>query len=223
MRTNSCGPSLLIRPRRPHSRTFRSLVTLCIFLLPTLAFAQIGELENPGTVSAIQDRAFRMNTEFNLAVGFLPLDAFTKQIYGQVSFVYHFTDLFAWQVGRGAYGYNWSTGLKQELEKMYGVLPTTIDSIQFFVGSDLILTPFYGKTAVINKFVLYAEAYLMLGATVFKYTNAFRPAVNVGAGVRLFQNKYISYRLEVTDNIVLRDKPEQVLQLNLMLALNFGS
>lgn len=189
----------------------------------TATLAQTSELENPGSVSAIQDRAYRMNSEFALAVGFLPLDAFTKQVYAQVSFVYHFTDLFAWQVGRGAYGYNWSTGLKAELEKSYGVLPTTIDVVQFFVGSDLMFTPFYGKTAVLNKAVIFAEAYLLLGVTVFKYTNAFRPAVNVGGGVRLFQNKWVSYRLEVTDNVVLKEKPEQVLQVNVMLALNFGS
>jgi len=197
-----------------------SLAALCI---ATSAFAQTSELENPGTVSAIQERPYRMASEFALALGFLPLDAFTKQIYGQVSFVYHFTDLFAWQVGRGAYGYNWSTGLKDELERVYGVQPTTIDAVQFFVGSDLMFTPFFGKTAVFNKAVIYAEAYILLGATVFKYTNAFRPAANVGGGVRVFQNKYVSYRLEVTDNVVIKEKPEQVLQINLMLALNFGS
>lgn len=199
----------------------RRMVALCL-LASTAAFAQTSELENPGSVAAIQDREFRLSNELNLAVGMLPLDAFTKQVYAQVSYVFHFTDSFAWQVGRGAYGYNWSTGLKAELERQYGVLPTTIDVVQFFVGSDLMFKPFYGKTAVLNKLVLYYEAYLLLGVTVFKYTNAFRPAVNVGGGVRLFQNKYVSYRLEVTDNVVLKEKPEQVLQLNLMLALNFG-
>jgi outer membrane beta-barrel protein len=200
----------------------RTLVTIAVFAAGS-AFAQTQELENPGTVAAIQDRAYRMAAEFDLAVGVLPLDAFTKQVYAQVSFVYHFTDYFAWQVGRGAYGYNWSTGLKNELEKTYAVLPTTIDAVQFFVGSDLMFTPFFGKIAVLNRFVVFYEAYLLLGATVFKYTNAFRPAINVGGGVRVFQNKYVSYRLEVSDNVVIRDKPEQVLQINLMLALNFGS
>ncbi|MBL8953330.1 MAG: outer membrane beta-barrel domain-containing protein [Myxococcaceae bacterium] len=199
------------------------VVLLAAFVLtPGAALAQ-SELENPGSVSAIQERAFRMSTEFNLAIGVLPLDAFTKQVYGQVSFVYHFTDYFAWQVGRGAYGYNWSTGLKAQLEKDYGVLPTTIDVIQFFVGSDLMFSPFYGKAAILNRAVIYYEAYLLVGVSVFKYTNAFRPAANIGGGIRIFQNKYVSYRLEVTDNIVIKERPEQVMQINLMLALNFGS
>ena len=200
----------------------RSLIVIAS-LAAGAAFGQTSELENPGSVSAIQDRAYRMAAEFDLTVGVLPLDAFTKQVYAQVAFVYHFTDYFAWQVGRAAYGYNWSTGLKNQLEKDYAVLPTTIDSIQFFVGSDLMFTPFYGKIAVLNRFVVFYEAYLMLGVTVFKYTNAFRPAANIGGGLRVFQNKYVSYRLEVTDAIVIRDRPEQVLHINLMLALNFGS
>ena len=197
-------------------------LALCLSL-SLVAAAQTSQLENPGSVSAIQERAYRMSSEFNLAVGFLPLDAFTKQVYGQVAFVYHFTDYFAWQVGRGAYGYNWSTGLKNALENDYGVLPTTIDMVQFFVGSDLMISPFYGKVALLNRAVIFYEAYLLVGVTVFKYTNAFRPAANIGGGIRIFQNKYVSYRLEVTDNIVIRDKPEQVMQINLMLALNFGS
>jgi hypothetical protein len=103
-------------------------VAVAALLAATAATAQTAELENPGSVSAIQERPYRMAAEFALAVGVLPLDAFTKQIYGQVLFAYHFTDYFAWQVGRGAYGYNWSTGLKNQLEKDYAVLPTTIDS-----------------------------------------------------------------------------------------------
>ncbi len=95
--------------------------------------------------------------------------------------------------------------------------------MQFFVGSDLMFSPFFGKTAVLNKTVLYFEAYLMVGVTVFKYTNAFRPGANLGGGVRLFQNKYVSYRLEVTDDIIITEKPYNVMAVNLMLALNFGS
>jgi outer membrane beta-barrel protein len=199
------------------------LALIVVALVPALVFAQAEELENPGSVSAIQTRPYRMASEINLCVGLLPADAFTKTVYGQVSFVYHFTDTFAWQVGRGAYGYNIDTGLKDSLERNFAVLPTATDTVQFFVGSDLMFSPFFGKTAVLNKTVLYFEAYLMVGVTVFKYTNAFRPGANLGGGVRLFQNKYVSYRLEVTDDIIITDKPFNVMMVNLMLALNFGS
>jgi outer membrane beta-barrel protein len=201
-----------------------TLLLLCL-ALPTAAFAQTDELENPGTVSAIQERAFRMNHELTLGVGSLPLDAFYKGFYAQVSYTFHFTDNFAWQVGRGGYSYNLKTGLREQLEKDFGVIPTVFEEVQYMVGSDLLWKPFYGKAAVLNSRVIYFETHLLAGATVFKFTNGFKPALNLGLGFRVFQNKVISYRLDVTDNIVfsLSQRPFNVMTIQLMLALNFGA
>ena len=192
-------------------------------MLPAVAFAQAEELENPGTVAAVQDRAYRLGHELTLTVGALPLDAFTKTLYGQVSYTYHFSDGFAWQVGRGAYGYNLDTGLRDQLERDFGVLPTTFDEVQYMVGSDLIFSPLYGKGALFNTSVVHFESYLIVGATVFKYTHAFKPAVNAGLGFRLFQTKHLSYKLDLTDAVVVQAKPFNVLAIQLSAALNFGA
>jgi outer membrane beta-barrel protein len=202
----------------------RALLAFAL-LVPLLAFGQASELENPGSVAAVQERPYRLTHELNLAIGSLPLDAFTKSFYGQVGYIFHFTDTFAWQVGRGAYNYNIQTGLRQRLETDYGVLPTAVEEAQFFVGSDLIVSPLYGKVALLNKFLLHVESSLILGLSIFKYSVAgFSPAVNVGAALRLFQNKYVSYRIDVTDQIVITTrKASNVLALQLVLAVNFGS
>jgi outer membrane beta-barrel protein len=196
-------------------------------LLSHTAYAQVDELENPGTVNAIQERAYRMEHEFDLSVGVLPLDAFTKNFYAQVGYTLHFTDSFAWQIGRGAYGYSANTGLREQLQRDFGVLPTAFDQIPFFVGSDLMWKPFYGKLSVLNKAVIHGEFFLLLGASVFKYTTAFRPAVNVGGGGRIFLSRYASIRLDVTDNVVLSTSGNatsvlNVMALTLSLGINFG-
>jgi outer membrane beta-barrel protein len=201
---------------------------LVLALLPAAAFAQLEQLENPGTVSAVQQRPYRMQHEFNLAVGVLPLDAFYKGLFAQVGYTYHWTDTFAWQVGRGAYNYPARTGLREELERVYNVLPTAVDEVQYFIGSDLMWKPFYGKMAVLNRVVWHGEAYLMLGGTIFKFTNAFRPAVNLGGGVRLFVSRYASFRLEFTDNIVLptgggSTSIMQVATVSFLLGVNLGA
>ena len=203
----------------------------------TAALAQTSELENPGSVSAIQQRPYRMAAEIDLAAGMLPLDAFSKTLYGQVSFVYHFTDWLGWQIGRFGYDYNWASGLRQQLERDFAVNAHSFDQIQFFIGSDLMLTPFYGKSSVANRFVIHYEAYLLVGATVFKYlsfpsTNAagmvtpaplaIRPGIDLGGGVRLFFNKYLSVRAELIDDIVVGTKLGNVLAASLMLCLNIG-
>lgn len=208
----------------------RALVVAVGLLVPGLSNAQVEELENPGSVAAIQDRAYRMQHELGLSVGVLPLDAFTKGLYAQVGYTVHFTDTFAWTVGRGAYSYAVNTGLRDQLQRDFGVLPSNadFDAVQFFVGSDIMWSPLYGKVSVLNRSVLHGELFLLLGGTLFKFTQTFRPGVNLGGGVRLFASQWVSFRLDVTDNIVLpigasAKSIMNVMTLTLTLAINFGA
>ncbi|MBE2253100.1 MAG: outer membrane beta-barrel domain-containing protein [Myxococcus sp.] len=202
------------------------LATALVFA--SAAAAQTQELENPGVTSAIQDRPYRMLHELDLWVGVLPLDAFYVGVYAQVSYVYHFSDRFAWQVGRGAYGLAARTPLRAELERTFGVQPTANDEVQFFVGSDVMWKPFYGKLAVLNRAVIHGEVHLLGGATLFKFSNSgFRPGINIGGGGRIFLNRYVSFRLDLTHNVVLptgggTTSFGNVMTVNLALALNFG-
>jgi outer membrane beta-barrel protein len=204
----------------------RAILVLSL-LAPLAAVAQSEELENPGTVSAVQERAYRMQHELDLSIGILPLDAFYKGLYAQVGYVFHFTDAFAWQVGRGAYVYSAHTGLREQLERDFNVLPTAFDEVQFFVGSDLMWKPFYGKLSVLNTYVVHGEVYLLLGVTVFKFTDSFRPGINLGGGGRIFISKYASIRLDLTENVVLPTGGAaktfaNVMTVTLGLGINFG-
>ncbi len=203
----------------------RLTLGLCL-LFPAAALAQLEELENPGTVSAVQERAYRMQHELNLSVGVLPLDAFYKSYYAQVGYVFHFTDYFAWQVGRGAYGLVARTGLREQLERDFGVLPTAFDEAQWFVGSDLMWKPLYGKVSLMNRTVLHGEVFLLAGASVFYMSNSkIRPAVNVGGGARLFASRWVSFRLDATDAILVPTGASNLLNvmtITVSLAVNFG-
>ena len=204
----------------------KRLLFLVALSAPLAAFAQLAELENPGSVSAVQEREYKMGHELNLSIGSIPLDAFYKGFYGELSYTYHFTDFFAWRVGRGAYSYNLSTGLDSQLEHDFGVKPTALEQAQYWIGSDVIFTPFFGKTAVLNKSVLFFETNFIVGLSIFKFTvSNFAPAANLGAGVRLFQNHYVSWRLDFTDNIVIFNtkKPLNVPFITLSLSFNIGA
>lgn len=201
----------------------RKALFFLLALTPAWALAQMEELENPGTVSAVQERAFRMNHELALGLGLLPLDAFYKGVTAQVGYTYHFTDHFGWQVGRGAYSYSLKTGLRSQLERDFGVLPTVFDEVEWLVGSDVLWSPLYGKTTFMNRSVLHGEFLGLLGGTVFKFNTGFKPAVNVGVGGRLYANRHVSFRLEVTNNVVLSTKPFLVPTIQLQAALNFGA
>lgn len=212
----------------PRGRTdvLRALIALCL-LVPTLAAAQLEDLDNPGSVAAIQQRSFRMRHELDISVGVLPADAFYVGLYPQVSYTAHFSDTVAWQIGRAAYNYAARTGLRENLERKFGVLPTAFEEVQFFFGSDLIWTPFHGKLAVMNSSVLHGELFFILGATLFKFTNTFRPAVNAGMGARIVFSEYVSFRLDITDNVVVplggSTTLTNVPAITLSLAINFGA
>ncbi len=205
----------------------KRVLAVVLLLSSLVARAQSTELENPGSVSAIQNRAYTMDFEFDLGVGTLPLDAFYKGYYPLAGAVVHFNDFLGWQVARGAYSFNVSTGLRDQLERDFAVAPTAFEEVQWFIGSDLLLKPFYGKSSVLNTWVLHYEAHFILGASLFKFSVAqFSPALNLGFGIRLFHNRYVSYRLDVSDAIVFgivgKAKISQVITIQLMLALNFG-
>ncbi len=205
----------------------RALIALCL-LVPTLAAAQLEDLDNPGSVAAIQERSFRMRHELDISVGVLPIDAFYVGLYAQVGYTAHFSDTLAWQIGRAAYNYAARTGLRENLERKFGVLPTAFEEVQYFFGSDLIWTPFHGKLSVMNKAVVHGEAFLILGATLFKFTNAFRPAINAGIGVRVVVSPNVSFRLDITDNVVVpvgggSTTLTNVMATTLSLAINFGA
>nr|WP_225936902.1 outer membrane beta-barrel domain-containing protein [Myxococcus sp. RHSTA-1-4] len=201
-----------------------------MFLVPGLARAQAEALENPGAVSAIQERRYRMHHELLLGVGVLPDDAFYKGLIGTVAYTYHFSDTFGWQVGRGTYSYNIQTSLRTQLERDFDVAPTASayeDQVQWMVGSDLVWSPLYGKAAVLNSQVLHFEAFLLGGGTVVKINRAdgFRPAVNLGLGLRLFSGQTLSFRLDVTNNVVFAGASNinNVLSVQLGTAFNFGA
>lgn len=201
-----------------------TLALAMALLVPAAALAQFEQLENPGSVSAVQERQFRMNHELNLGLGVLPLDAFYKGLGAQLSYTYHFTDSFAWQVGRGTYSYSLDTGLREQLERDFDVQPTAFEQVEWFAGSDVMWSPFYGKVAVMNSRVLHFAGFVTLGGSVFKMQNqGFRPAVALGLGARLYQSQYVSFRLDVTDNFVVSSKPFHVPTVFLSTALNFGA
>jgi outer membrane beta-barrel protein len=198
-------------------------------LIPGLVFAQAEAIENPGSVAAVQDRLYRLNHELSLGIGVMPADAFYKGYFAGVGYTYHFNDFFAWQVGRGSYNYNVKTSLRRQLERDFGVVPTATafeDEVQWMVGSDVMLKPIYGKLSFFNRKVLHFEAYMLGGATIFKLNTegGFRPAANVGLGMRFFNTQTLSFRLDVTNNFLFTGpRVVNVPTIQLATALNFGA
>ncbi len=195
---------------------------LVLALLPMLANAAVPS--EVGSFKIVQNRQYQLKHELALSAGMLPLDAFYKGFTGNISYTYHFTDHFAWQVGRGSVSYNISTGLRDQLVRDFGLLTTDFPEVQWMIGSDLVWKLIYGKVALINRTLHHVEVFLITGASGVKVQSGVLPAPNIGLGGRWFLTDALSLRLDVTDSIVIGEKDLfNVLSVQFGLSLNFGS
>ncbi|MGA9522291.1 MAG: outer membrane beta-barrel domain-containing protein [Myxococcaceae bacterium] len=198
------------------------ILFVVLALFPMLANAAVPA--EVGSFKIVQNRQYQLKHELALGAGMLPLDAFYKGFTGNLSYTFHFTDHFAWQVGRASVSYNISTGLSDQLSRDFGLLTTDFPQVQWTIGSDLIWKLIYGKVALINRTLHHVEGFLIAGASGVKVQSGILPAPNVGVGGRLFLSDALSIRLDVTDSIVVGEKDMfNVLSVQLGLSLNFGS
>lgn len=195
-----------------------ALVAFATLLAPLAALAD----DEPASYQAIQRRQYQMSHELKLGPGYLPLDAFYKGVTANVGYVYHFNDHFAWQVGRMTLSRSINTGLRKQIERSFGLLTTEFPEVQWIAGSDLLVSPIYGKTALFNSVVVHLQMYLLAGGSGVKTQIEVAPALSVGAGVRFFIAQWISLRLEASNHAVIGTQKFNVVDLQGSVAFNLG-
>ncbi len=202
-------------------------VALALAALAAEAVAQ-DEVESAGRLAAIQQRKFRMDHEIAVSVGYLPLDAFYKGYTVEGGYTLHFSDWLAWEVARGAYSFNISTKLREQLEKDFQVQPTAFEQVQATITSAAMLVPAYGKYAFMNRVVVHSEFYLVIGGMGAWTTQSFKLGPVGGAGFRFFISELVSVRFDaryalVAGGSLQRPSMTQIVSLSLGFGLDFGS
>lgn len=196
-----------------------AIVLATVLLVPaSVCWAE----DEPGQLAAVQRRKFRMDHEIFAAAELQPLDAFYKGVGPVGGYTLHFTDVVAWEILRGGYSFRFKTGLREQLEKDFGVAPTKFDELEWYVGTAVMFTPFYGKLSLVNRSVTHAELFLVIGATVGKFTEHYKPGPQAGLGLRFFLSEWISVRFDVRYHYLISNKPAQVVDIALGLAFNLG-
>ena len=185
------------------------------------------EVEDAGSVAAVQNRAYRMGQELELAAGLLPNDAFYKAFAPEGSYTFHFGDSWAWEVVRLGYAEDLDTNLKTQLLQL-GTQPTQFLEARLFLTSDVVWSPLYLKASVLGDSVIHGEAFVVLGGGAFDMVaggsnqNSFYPAPNAGVGLRVFLSQVFSVRLDVRDHVLfIPQNVTNVLDVDLGLSLNF--
>ncbi|MBW1810490.1 MAG: outer membrane beta-barrel domain-containing protein [Deltaproteobacteria bacterium] len=186
--------------------TLAVLVAGLIALQAPSALALEADLDQ-GKVFAIQNRDYRMNHEFSVSMAFLPLDAFYKFFAISGHYVLHFNDLWAWEAIHFSFAkyLDIDTGLKKQMNDDWDVSATDTPKIDYFIDTNLMIKPMYGKVALFDNWVIYVETYFLIGIGAEKFQTAWFPAANLGVGLRIFITDTISLKLEAREYLYLEE------------------
>jgi outer membrane beta-barrel protein len=194
------------------SHTRGSLKLSALLVLATLVLTPVGALAleddlDQGKVFAIQARSHRMNHEFTLSMAFLPLDAFYKFFAVSGHYVVHFTDMWAWEAIHFSFSkyLDIDTGLKSELSDKWDASATDTPRIDYFIDTNLMLKPLYGKMTLFDSLVIYMETYFILGIGAEKFETAWFPCGDIGVGMRIFLTDTLSLRFEAREYVFLEE------------------
>lgn len=181
--------------RLPHLLSY-----FLIFFVAT-AFAEteksVDAFDLPQVV-AVENRMYQPKSDVTLSFGILPLDAFYKALTVGLSYDHDIGDSWTWGVINGQAAFTSDTGLKKDLISNFGVQPQGIlDYIRYYVTSDLIYTPIYGKNLLFNKSILRTEMSLISSAGAVSFNSGdMVPMVGVGGQIRFFSSESLSYKFD---------------------------
>jgi outer membrane beta-barrel protein len=205
------------------------LLMLCVGAVQT---AWAAKPKDKGTgeekVYAVQNRIFHRNHEIDLYGGFLTGDDFFQSYPLGIGYTYHFNNYLSWEVLRAQYMFNQEKDLKTNLENNFNVTPEFFPEPKYMYHTHLVFTPLYGKSALLNRWVVNNEIYFFGGLGLAEYewlysTGETRTeqavSISFGAGMRYFISKRLCLKFEIRDLVNLR---EDATQNNLYFGVGLG-
>lgn len=166
----------------------------------------------------IQERVYRPNHEVRLGLGYLPQDPFYKAYGPELAYVRHFGDWIEWEVIRLAYFAYTETDIRRQIASEFDVAKDPYEKVQYLAFSHARWAPFYGRSTVLNRSVVYSETFFSAGVGMVGWSGAegpradgndpgsggTRPAAAVGLGFRFYTSKRTSLTIDVHDQFVQR-------------------
>lgn len=194
-------------------------------LFTSVARAEEDEIDM-GRIVAVEPRPYRLVHEFRAMAGVIPVDSFQTAITIGGSYALHLSDVWAWEAISFQYALNVDTGVEEMLVARWSIAPAVERAeLRYLLGTNFLLTPLYGKLAVLDEQIIHADLHFSAGGGLARYSDAFRPQLSVGPGIRVFLGPVLSIRLDVLAQVVPNAPggTDVLIGVNLSLSSTFGS
>ena len=178
------------------------------------------EVQGP-RIFSIQDRPRRLGHEFEIGLGILaggtfPVSATELTILPSLGYTYHLSDLWGLEIIRGSLAVNFDTGLESQLDRVLNLNiidsnPGLFETNKGLLTSSVVFKPNFGKFSRWNSSLMFGDIYFNAGLGVLLSNqeefneNYVDPALSLGFGLRLWNSKNLSSRLEFRDIIVFKN------------------
>jgi outer membrane beta-barrel protein len=165
-------------------------------------------------IYVIQEKIFHRYHETGLLLSYIPDDDFYDSYGIGANYVFHFNDVFSWEVFRAEWMMNQEKSLKDDMEQSLEITPTYYDELSYMVHSQLWFRPFYGKSAVLNKKILFHETGLFAGMGMIGYdrkksfgndANDSALSFSFGVGTTFFLNSLTGISFQIQHMMHFKD------------------
>ncbi|NRB41941.1 MAG: outer membrane beta-barrel domain-containing protein [Pseudomonadales bacterium] len=203
-----------------------------LFCLVGLLLAPLLKAEDAIQVQAVQEKIFHKHHELSIVAGYIPDDDFFALYPAGVNYIYHFNDVWAWEVIRAQTVSAKNRDIQDNLKFNFDIDISEFDQLTGLIESALLLKPSYGKDAIFNRWVVNHETYISIGGGLAQYRRNFSfgesedktaAMMSLGIGRKYFLTENIALSFELRDLIIFKeDKTENNLYLGLGFSFRFN-
>lgn len=184
-----------------------SWLAMQLLITTGTAWAQrSGDEDDSVSVVTVRKRYFTKShrTEFGINGSWVGNDSYVRSAVLGGSLAYHMSESFYLE-GSGGYFINYDTNNTDLLQNQFGITPDT-DDLNFYGSVVAGWSPIYGKLSFLDKKIIYFDTSFYAGGGASDATvSGLSPHATVGIAQRFVFSKSVALRLDLKDNLILRD------------------
>ncbi|KPA18620.1 conserved hypothetical protein, membrane [Candidatus Magnetomorum sp. HK-1] len=191
------------------------IVLFICTILPNYLYAEKSlDLNKKDHTYVIQEKLFHRYHDMGIYFSYIPDDTYYDSFGLGANYVFHFNDVFSWEIFRASWMNNQMKSIKEDIEKTSKITPKYYDEPKYLVHSQFWFRPFYGKSAVLNKKIIFHETGLFAGLGMIGFdrkksfgsdANDTALSLSFGVGTTFFLNPYSGLSFQIRDMMHFKD------------------